>query len=127
MTCRVGSRTCRSIVSPYCRTLICAVVGVTPSSTTRAAEQRVDEGALAGVELADDDEQEELVELLDRAVERGLVLRRRIEPDEGGAQPREDPPLVLQKLVLVSVRIFVSMRRRFVQDPGHGARPELTC
>ena len=32
-------------------------------------EQRVDEGALAGVELADDDDEEQLVELLDRAAQ----------------------------------------------------------
>ena len=46
------------------------VVGVTPSSSTALAEQRVDERALARVELADHDQQEQLVELPDRAAER---------------------------------------------------------
>ena len=55
---------------------MCAVVGVTPSSRTRAAEQRVDERALAGVELADDDQEEELVELADRFCECGRVPGR---------------------------------------------------
>ena len=39
----------------------------------RAAEQRVDERALAGVELADDDQEEQLVELAHRLGERGRV------------------------------------------------------
>ena len=41
----------------------------------RAAEQRVDERALAGVELADDDEEEELVELADGFGEGGASRR----------------------------------------------------
>ena len=65
-----------------------------------AAEQRVDEGALAGVELADDDEKEQLVELLDRAVERLLMLRCSVEPGQRRPQPREETPLVLEQLVL---------------------------
>ena len=65
-----------------------------------AAEQRVDERALAGVELADDDEQEQLVELLDRAVERLLVLGRGVEPGQRRPQPRQDAPLLLEQLVL---------------------------
>ncbi len=52
---------------------MCAVVGVTPSSSTRRAEEGVDERALAGVELADDDQEEELVELPHRLGERGGV------------------------------------------------------
>ena len=100
MTCRLASRTCRSSVSPYWSTLICAVVGVTPSCGDLAADERVDEGALAGVELADDDEQEQLVELLDRAVERLLVLGRGIEARQRGAQSREDAALLADQLIL---------------------------
>ena len=37
------------------------------------ADQRVDEGALSGVELPDDDQQEEVVELADRRRERRLI------------------------------------------------------
>ena len=53
---------------------------------TLLPDERVDEGALAGVELADDDQQEELVELLDRSLERGLMLGRGVEPHQRGAQ-----------------------------------------
>ena len=38
------------------------------------ADERVDEGALAGVELADHDEQKELVKLMDRRGQGGLIL-----------------------------------------------------
>ncbi len=40
----------------------------------RLADERVDERALARVELADDDEQEQLVELRDRLIERLLLV-----------------------------------------------------
>ena len=50
-----------------------AVVGVTPLEQQPLAEQGVDEGALAGVEFADDDQQEEVVELRDRRGERAPV------------------------------------------------------
>ena len=89
MTCRSGiARPVRSGVSPYCSTLICAVVGVTPSSTIALPTQRVDERALAGVELADDDEQEQLVELFDRAVERTLLIRRGVVSGERRVRSR---------------------------------------
>jgi hypothetical protein len=45
-----------------------------------AAQQRVDEGALAGVELADDDEEKQLVQLLDGPRERLLMFG-------GGGEP----------------------------------------
>jgi len=38
------------------------------------ADQSVDEGALAGIEFADDDQEEELVELLDGTVQSRLML-----------------------------------------------------
>ena len=66
----------------------------------RAADERVDERALAGVEFADDDEQEELVELLDRAVERLLVFGRSIETRERRAEPREHASLLADQLIL---------------------------
>ena len=44
-----------------------------PFCEDRLAEQRVDERALPGVELADDDQQEQLVELADRRGERRLI------------------------------------------------------
>ena len=80
--------------------MICAVVGVTPFLRDRAADERVDEGALAGVEFADDDQQEQLVELLDRAIERLLMLRRRVEARECRAQPREHAALLAHQLIL---------------------------
>ena len=58
------------------------------------AEQGVDERALARVELADDDDEEELVELLDRPRERGDAVGRCVEPAERVAQRRQGPPLV---------------------------------
>jgi hypothetical protein len=51
-----------------------------------AAEEGVDEGALAGVELADDDEQEELVELTDRLGERRAVVGLGLDASEGNLQ-----------------------------------------
>ena len=53
------------------------------------AEQRVDERALAGVELADDDEQEELVELTHRGRERREVRGGGRQRDQQVAQPAE--------------------------------------
>ena len=81
--------------------LICAVVGVTPSSTTRLPSERVDERALAGVELADDHQQEELVELLDRPLEGSLLFRRGVELERARRRRREHPPLLFQQFVLV--------------------------
>ena len=54
-------------------------------------EQGVDEGALAGVELAGDDQQKQLVELRGRLLQRRLILRRRIEPRQRLAQLRQQP------------------------------------
>ncbi len=77
-----------------------AVVGVTPSFMQRLADERVDERAFAGIELADDDEQEQLVELGDRLVERFLLVVGRVDPCERGAQPHQQGPLLPKKSVL---------------------------
>ena len=50
-----------------------------------AAHDRIDECALAGVELSDDDEEEQLVELLDRLLQRLLLVGSGIEADQCGA------------------------------------------
>src|SRR6185503_481084 len=71
-----------------------------PLGDDPAAEQRVDERALAGIELPDHDEQEQLVELLDRPIERLLMFGSRVEAAEGDAQPREDAALLLEELIL---------------------------
>ena len=60
--------------------------GGDPFLEDAAASQRVDERALAGVELADDHEEKELVELRDRLLECALVLGSGVEPHEGRAQ-----------------------------------------
>ena len=52
-------------------------------------EERVDERALARVELAHDHEQEQLVELAERALEGVLVFRLHVEPGEHRAQVRQ--------------------------------------
>ena len=64
-----------------------------------AAEQRVDERALAGVELADDDEEEQLVELPDRLGERRGVRGRRRHRRELDLQVAEQPARGRQLLV----------------------------
>ena len=90
MTCRFDSRTWRSTVLAVLQHVDLRRGRRDPFGDHLAAEQRVDEGALAGVELADDDQEEELVELLDRAVERLLVLRRRVEPGQRRPQAGQD-------------------------------------
>ena len=64
------------------------------------AEQGVDEGAFAGVELAGHHQQEQLVEPLDRRRQRLLVLRRRVEPRQRRLQLAEQPPVLGQELFL---------------------------
>ena len=64
------------------------------------AGERVDERALAGVELADDDEQEQLVELFDGALERRHVVVAGAEADQAGAQFVEDAPLFAHHFLL---------------------------
>ena len=64
------------------------------------AGEGVDEGALSGVELADDDEEEQLVELLDRSLERGHVLVACAEANQAGAQLIEDAPLLADDVLL---------------------------
>jgi len=76
-----------------------------------AAQEGVDEGALAGVELAGDDEQEELVELARRALEGRLVLGRGVEAGERPAQLGEQPPVLGEQLVLSAVEDAPQHRR----------------
>ncbi len=78
-----------------------------------APQQRVDEGALAGVELAGDDEQEELVELQRRPLEGRLVLRRGVEARQRLPQIAEQTTVFGQKLVLISIE----------NAPQHGLPP----
>ena len=59
----------------------------------RLADERVDERALAGVELADDDQQEQLVELRDGLVERFLLVGAGVDPRQRGAQARSAAPV----------------------------------
>ena len=57
--------------------------------------------ALAGVELADDDEQEELVELSDRLGERGAVVGRGLDAPERHLQLAERGALLGEERLLV--------------------------
>ena len=70
------------------------------------ASQRVDERALAGIELADDDEQEKLVELLNRAIQGRLVLGRGAEAHEGRAKARQDLSFLSEELFLCFIEDF---------------------
>ena len=67
------------------------------------AEQRVDERALTRVELADDHEQEELVQLLDRPLERHLMLGRGVEPRQRDAEVPQTAALLLEQGLLTIV------------------------
>ena len=75
-----------------------------------AAEQRIDERALAGVELADDDDQEQLVELLHRSAEGVEVVGRRLEAHQHVAQLRQRRPFVGGQLAIAGAK----------QRRGHG-------
>ena len=66
-----------------------------------AAKERVDECALAGVEFADDHQEKELVELLDRLLEGGLMFGCGVELRKREAEASEDPALFFQKFVLI--------------------------
>ena len=90
MTWRAGSRTCRSGRLAVLQDVDLRRRRGHAFFDDPAADERVDEGALAGVELADDHEQEELVELLDRPLERGLLIGRGVElrESECGGVPR---------------------------------------
>ena len=81
-----------------------------PLVRDRRADERVDERALAGVELADDDEEEQFVELLDRLLERGLVIAERHRTGRARLQPRKDLSLFAEQLILGVDRIFASMQ-----------------
>ncbi len=63
-------------------------------------EQGIDERALSGVELSRHDEEEELVELTDRGVERGGVLGLDREPLESEPEIGETAALLGEKLLL---------------------------
>src|SRR6185436_1333646 len=78
-----------------------------------AAEQSVDERALAGVELADDDEQEQLVELADRLGERGAVVGLGLDAPERHLQLAESGTLLGEQGLLVPAE----------QADGHAADP----
>ena len=58
------------------------------------ADQRVDEGALARVELARDDEQERLLQRLRDVAQRLVILRRGLEGAQAVAKLLREPPLL---------------------------------
>ena len=76
------------------------------------AEQRVDHGALARVELSDDHQQEEVLELLKRRLQRLLVLAFGGGPHERGVQ-------IVQGGADVADR-FVLLRAQDAARFGHG-------
>jgi len=75
-------------------------------------EQRVDERALARVELADDDEQEEVVELLQRLPQRGVVVGLRV-----GARQRAEQLLQHAAHAADDLRL---LRRQHAGGVAHG-------
>ncbi len=81
-----------------------AVVGVTPSVEEFATEQGVDQRRLAGVELADDDEQEELVELTQALGEGPALVGGDIVAFEGRRNLGEQLALVAQEILLFGGR-----------------------
>ncbi|OFV88660.1 MAG: hypothetical protein A2V74_00395 [Acidobacteria bacterium RBG_16_70_10] len=74
------------------------------------AEERVDDRALAGVELTHHHQQEQLVELGDRAREGLLLVRGGVEAHEHHPQLAQLPPLLPQQLLV----------RRAEDPPEHG-------
>ena len=68
------------------------------------SEEGVDEGALAGIELADHHEQEELIELVDRVRERPTVVVGGLRALECGRHLGEELALGSQKLLLFRVQ-----------------------
>jgi hypothetical protein len=74
----------------------------------RSSEQGIDEGAFPRVELADDDDQEQLVELADGCGEGGAILR-------GGAKLGEHLAQLRQELARLKK---LSLIRRF-EDSQH--------
>ena len=68
------------------------------------AQHGVDERRLAAVELADDDQQEELVELLERALERSLILWGDLKAGQGQLKALQRLFFVLQELRLFAVQ-----------------------
>jgi hypothetical protein len=80
----------------------------------RAPDQRVDKGTLAGIELANDDEQKQFVELFNGAIERVLMLGRGVEAHERRAQPGKDPPLLFDQLILAAGQNLPKHPRQWV-------------
>ena len=66
----------------------------------RLADKGVDEGAFPGVELADDDEEKELVELGNRLVEGLLLVLPGVNPRKRGSKPHEQAALLAKQGVL---------------------------
>lgn len=64
------------------------------------AQHGVEKGGLAGVELADDHEQEKLIQLVERLLEQSQIFFGRVEADQQQAQVFEQAALVAQQLVL---------------------------
>ena len=79
----------------------------------RLADEGIDERALARVELADDDKQEQLVELRNRLVERLLLFDSGVDPRERGTQPHQQGPFFSQECIL-----FVGKDARQHRVPG---------
>ena len=68
------------------------------------ADERVDEGALAGVELARDDEQERLLQRLRDEAQRLVILRRGLEGAQAVAKLLREPPLLREKIHLAAAQ-----------------------
>ena len=66
-------------------------------------EQGIDEGALAGIELAHDHEQEQLVELRDRAGEGLLILGGQVKARQLHLQGPEQAPFLREERLLAGV------------------------
>ncbi len=71
-----------------------------PFCQQRLPDERVDERALAGIELSDDDKQEQLVELPDGLVERLLLVVSGVDARQRRAQPHEQGTLFAEQGVL---------------------------
>ena len=66
-----------------------------------AADERVDEAALAGIELADDDDEEELVEAPDRLGQGILIGGPAVEPRERALETSETLALLGEKRLVI--------------------------
>ena len=66
----------------------------------RLAHERVDERAFARIELADDDQQKDLVELRDRPIERRLLLAARVATRKRRVESHQQTPFFPQECLL---------------------------